>query len=465
MPDRVVVIGGGITGLAAAHRLRARLGPGRVVLLESSSRLGGKIETERHSGFTLEMGPDCFLASKPAGVTFCRELGIADRLISTTPQHRGSFVKRHGRLYPLPDGMSGLVPSRVSSLLTSRLLSVRGRLRAAMEPMIPARRGGTDESVADFARRRFGHEAYDWLLEPLLSGIHAGNGEELSVRAAFPKLHALEHRRGSIVGTMVRDRQRADNAPGTPLVGFVTLPEGLNELVDAAAASLDGVEVRRGCHARSVSAREGVWQVFADASPTIVATGVVITTPPDAAAELTRIADPALAHCLERIPHVSTAVISVAFRTHDVPSMLQGYGYLSPRAAGGSVVACTFTSNKFATRAPDDAVLLRCFVGRAGRDRPAGDTDDMLVALVRAELRATLGIEAAPTLTRVRRWPRGLPQYVVGHDDRMQQIATRLASLPGLWVTGAACNGVGIPDCIASGQDVADRVGDYVMTR
>jgi oxygen-dependent protoporphyrinogen oxidase len=459
----VTVIGGGISGLATASRLAERLDPAGVVLIEGESRLGGKIRTERSDGFVLEGGPDCFLASKPAGVELCRQLGIADQLVGTNPALRRSYVKRDGRLHPLPDGITGLVPSRLMPLLTTGILSLRGRMRAGLEPLVPRRHSTAEESVAGFSRRRFGTEAYDWLIEPLLSGIYAGNGEDLSLESTFPQLRETELRDGSLLKPLLAARFRA-RGPTAARAGFVTLPGGLGELVEALTARLAGTPILTGTNVRSV--REAVvgrgYRVELADGRTVESDAVVLATPAYASAAMVDSLDPDLAGALRAIPFVSTATVSLAFARTAIPAELDGYGYVSPRVEGGPLVACTWTSNKFPGRVPPDTVLVRYFVGRAGADEIVHADDSVLLGLAREELRKVHGITAPPLLSRVVRWPAGMPQYTLGHRDRLARIAAQLTSHPGLHLVGASYRGIGIPDCIASGWAAAEGVAAQV---
>lgn len=459
---RVAVIGGGITGLAAAHRLVGLLGADEVLLLEADDRLGGKITTERTGGYVIEGGPDCFLAVKPAGMELCRRLGIDDRIRGTNPRLRRSYVKRRGRLHELPDGLTGLVPSRIRPLLTTGILSPLGRMRAACEPLVPRRRTGEDEAIATFVARRFGREAYDWLVEPLLSGIFAGDGRALSLGATFPQLAETERTHGSVLLPMLRARFNQGGKGAAPPLGFVTPETGLAEMVEAVEQALPPHQVWRGARVAGLSRLRHGWRLTLDDGRDVDALAVVCTAPAFAAAALMRTIDAALHETLARIPFVSTATVSVAFPRSAVRTPLAGSGYVSPRLEGGSVVACTWTSNKFPARVPSDGVLLRFFVGRAGREEPAFASDDDIRTLVRQELDAVHGITTEPSLWRIFRWPRGLAQYTVGHLERLEIIDRRLATLPGLLLAGASYRGVGIPDCIRSGWGAADAAAAHV---
>lgn len=451
----VIVIGGGIAGLSAAHHVAERLGPGQVLLLEAGDRLGGKIVTEEAQGFVIEGGPDCFLASKPAGIELCRQLGLEDRLRETDASRRRSFVKKAGRLHELPQGISGLVPSRLGPLLRTGLLSVAGKTRAALEIAVPRRRDGGDESIAAFARRRFGREAYDWLIEPLLGGIYAGDGEALSLGATFPAIRDLERRDGTLLRHLLRRQPRTAGAP----TGFVTMERGLGQLVQALEQRLRGRWLSRAA-AVGVRENDGGWTVRLWDGRVFESRAIIVAAPAWAAGAMLAGSDPALAAELEAIPYVDTATVSVAFAAGAVTQPLPGHGYVSPRAAGGSIVACTWTSNKFPTRVPPGAALLRVFIGRAGHALPPGDDD--LVQLVRDELAAVHGITAAPLFWRSYRWPRGMPQYVLGHGERLARLRERQVQRPGLSLAGAAYSGVGIPDCITSGSAAADHAVDYL---
>lgn len=449
-----IIVGGGITGLAAAERLAAAGAP--FLLVEAGTRLGGKIVTERVDGFVIEGGPDCFLAAKPAGVALARAVGLEGRLRGTDPAHRRTYVKRRGRLHELPEGITGLVPSRLTPLLTTRILSPLGRLRAGLEALVSARRSGDEESIAQFVTRRFGRDAYDWLVEPLLSGIYAGDGAELSLVATFPQLVSLERGHGSILRAMSRRQAGAEPGGGPP--GFVTPAGGLAELVEAITRRLPAEAVRCGTAISAAERHDAGHRVHLEDGSTIAAGSVLLATPAFASARLVRGLDADLARELQEIPFVSTATVSLAFPSSAVSYPFDGYGYLSPRAEGGPVVACTWTSNKFPDRVPAGGVLIRFFIGRAGHEDVVDGPDGALVDMARAELAQLFGVTAAPAFTRVFRWRNSMPQYVVGHPARLERIARLLASHPGLLLAGASYRGVGIPDCISSGWAAAETV-------
>jgi protoporphyrinogen/coproporphyrinogen III oxidase len=458
----VVVIGGGIAGLAAAHRLKQQDPALAVTLVEAEKRLGGKIVTERVDGFVLEGGPDVFLARKPRGVDLCRELGIEDRLRGTNLQQRRTYVLRDGRLLELPEGLAGLLPTRAGPLMRSPLLSPWAKLRLALEYFVPPRRDGADETLASFVSRRLGPEMYDRLVEPLLSGIYAGDGRELSLAATFPQLRRHEAGHGGLIRAMLaaqRDTQPAAPDAGQARSAFLAPAGGMGELVDALERRLlaAGLDIRLGQAVVSVERDGAAWHVQLAAGQSIAAQAVIVTAPARRAASLLEALDASLAAGLRSIPHASTATISLAYRRKDVPHLLDGYGYLIPRAEGRPALACTWVSTKHHGRAPDGYALLRVFAGRAGQEQVLEQDDEGLARLAREELRRTLGIEAAPVLQRVYRWQEGMPQYTLGHLARVAGIERGVAAHPGLALAGNAYHGVGIPDCIASGEAAAEQ--------
>lgn len=463
MSARVVVIGGGITGLAAAQRVAEELGPDAVRLIERSGRLGGKISTEAVGGAIVEGGPDCFLALKPAGLAMVRRLGLEHRIIGTDPRFGRSFVKRGGQLHELPEGISGLVPSRIGPLLRTPLLSPRGRARAALELFVPRRKPAGDESIAGFVTRRFGREAYDWLIEPLLGGIHAGDGARLSLPATFPQLSDTERTHGSVLRFMMKARLGRQRRPAGP-AGFVTLRGGLGEMVTALEERLDG-RVSLGRSVTSLTRGDDGWTVTLDAGETISAERVIVAAPADAAAPLLASADPALAAELGAMRFASTVTVTVAFPAEAVPRRLPGYGYVVPRAEGGSVIACSWTSHKFPERVRGDLIMLRLFLGRDGDDAITAAPDDAVMFAVRRELRDVHGVTSEPLWWRLFRWPAAMPQYVLGHQDRLGRIARRLETLPGLAVAGSSFTGAGIPDCIAAGWNAAAAAVQALRSR
>ena len=449
---RVLVVGGGIAGLAAARRLEALLPEAEVVVVERDLVVGGKIRTERVDGFVIEAAPDSFLSRKERGVGLCEELGIAGQLVGRRPGHERTFVRRGGELHPLPAGLTGMIPTDLDALRGSALLSPEGRARLAAEIDVPPAPGLDDESLASFVTRRLGREAYEVLVEPLLAGIFGGDGSQLSLAATFPQLRRIELEHGSLIQGLL-----AQTAPTSGLPPFVTLRPGMDALVDALVARLERTTLATGTRARSVSRSASGFDVHVEGGEPLAAAAVVLATPAFATAELVADLDPALAAAHAEIRYSSSAIVTLAFRAGDVSHPLDGYGYVVPRVEASDVLACTWTSQKWQGRAPEGAVLVRVYAGRSGMRDVTLEPDDALLALARGEL-ARLAIGAEPILTRVQRWSLGMPQYVLGHPERLARIETMLAAHPGLAVAGAAYRGVGIPDCIRSGEAAAESV-------
>jgi oxygen-dependent protoporphyrinogen oxidase len=442
----IVVVGGGIAGLAAARRLELVAPEAAVVLVERDEVLGGKLRTERVDGFVIEAAPDSFLSRKERGIGLVEELGIAGELIARRPEHHRTYVRRGRALHPLPEGLTGMIPTNLDALERTELLSPEGKARFAAERDVPAAPGDADESVAAFVTRRFGREAYDGLVEPLMTGIYGGDGERMSLRATFPQLRVLELEHGSVLRGL-SEPSPSERPP------FLSLRAGMDSLVSAIAGGLERTKIVLG---RDVVRVADGYAVHLAGGETIDADAVVIATPAFMAAELLAHLDADLAATHAEIPYASSVVVTLAYSQADLVAP-DGYGYLVPRAEDSDVLACTWSSQKWEGRAPDDAVLVRVYAGRFGGRGLTALADGELIAIARAELRG-LDIEAEPTLTRVHRWPRGMPQYVLGHPERVARIEAALAEHPGLAVAGAAYRGVGIPDCIRSGEAAAESV-------
>ena len=463
----MVVVGGGIAGLSAASALSQSDGPPvACTLIEGDSRLGGKILTEQADGFVIEGGPDSFLSQKPWGIELCRKLGLEDRLIGTNQDRRRTFVYSRGRLEELPEGLALGFPARLGPFLRSGLLSWPGKLRLGAEVFVPRRREEGDESLGSFFRRRLGAEALERIIEPLMTGIYAGDADRLSIRATFPRFPEMEREHGSIVRSMLGARRRhrasekGESARWTP---FVTLRGGLSELVRALTGRLAAAQVCLGRRVRAIRTRgEGAgYDVLLDGEPPIAADALVLATPAYDAALLLDPLDGALAELMRGVPYASTATVTLGYRREGFSHSLDGYGFVIPRVEGRALLASTWSSSKWAQRAPDGSVLIRSYVGGAGRDAVLERSDGELVEVVRADLRHVMGVTEEPILARVFRWPRAMPQYLVGHLDRLAVIEERLKRWPGVFLAGAAYRGVGIPDCIRDGLGAAERVRAY----
>ncbi len=455
---RVVVIGGGIAGLAAAHRCIEHAQAGAaldVVLLETADRLGGSVGTERTGGFVVEQGADSMITDKPWGLALCARVGIADRLVGTREGERRTYVVHDGRLQPLPEGFLLMAPTSPWPVATSPLFSLRGKLRMALDLVLPRRSGGGDESLGAFVRRRLGDEALARVADPLAGGIYTADPEHLSLAATMPRFLELERAHRSVILGLRATTRVSRGSAGARYGMFVAPADGMGALVDALARRLPEGVVRLGTAADSLAHDGERWRVHAGGQR-FDADAVIVATPAFAAARLVAPLDAALARELDAIDYASSATVTLAFPAAGVADRLTGFGFVVPFAERRSLLACTFASRKYPGRAPAGHELLRAFVGGARRPELVELDDATLVTTVRAELRALLGIAADPVLVRVARYRRGMPQYAVGHLDRVAAIEARVAALPGLALAGAAYRGVGIPDCVRSGEAAAD---------
>jgi oxygen-dependent protoporphyrinogen oxidase len=466
--DRVVVIGGGLSGLAAAHRLASRAGgprrPVELVLLEAKDRLGGAVWTDREAGFVLEGGADSFITTKPWAFDLCRQLGLGDQLIGPDPKFRRSFVVRDGRLLPVPEGFVLMAPRRIGPILTTPILSLRGKLRMLLDLVRPRRVDDADESLAAFVKRRLGREALDRLVQPLVGGIYTADPNELSVKATLPQFHAMEREHGGLIRGAIAQARAAKgtdrNASGARYDLFASLIDGMETLPRALAASLPSGSIRTDSPVRRVTRPEpgGPWVVEPLDGPPIEADGVVLATEAHAAARLLDSHDPELALHLRSIPYASSAIVTVAYDRDAVAHPLDGFGVVVPAIEGRKILAVSFTSKKFPGRAPAGTVLMRVFVGGAMQPDLYELDDVAIEAIVLDELASLLGARGTPRLLRLARHPRAMPQYTLGHLERVATIRHRLARHPRLALAGNAFDGVGVPDVIRSGQEAADAL-------
>lgn len=451
---RVVVVGAGVAGLAAAHAL-VRRAPGLdVVVLEQASRAGGLVQTERTpEGFVVEHGADTMITTKPWGVQAAHEVGLAGDLVGGTGPRR-TYVATGGRLVPLPQVFAGPQPSAVLGILRSPLLTPAGKARLALEPFVPPRRDGGDESVGAFITRRFGREMLEALIDPLLGGIYGAEAARLSAEACLGALRAMEREHRSVTLGMhraLRARRRRARAGDAVLPPAVTLRAGMGSLPEALAHAL-GDRLRLGVAVRRLVARAGGrFRVETDGGA-LDCDGVVLAVPAWKAPEVLDGAAPDLAAALAGVPHKALDCVTLAWPRRDVPHALDGTGWI--RAAGDPrpTAACTWASRKWPGRAPEGFVLVRSVLSAAGA------APEELVEAARGDLRDLVGVTAAPSFSRVRRIPRGTPVYEVGHLERTARMAEQAAGLGRLALAGNAHGGVGVPDCVRSGERAAEAV-------
>ena len=467
-PPHIAIIGGGIAGLAAAHRLeelsKEHEVPLRFSVLEASDRLGGMIGTEQRDGFVLEYGPDSFISEKPWALDLCRRLGLEDELIGTQDQFRTTFVVRRGRLEPLPEGFMLLAPTRLGSLARSRIFSWPGKLRMGLDLVLPRGRQQDDESLSSFVQRRLGREALERVAQPLIGGIYTADPDELSLAATMPRFLQMERERRSLIYALWRaGRKRPQDtkdASGARWSLFVTLRNGMQQMVDTLVGRLSLGTIRYRSAVRSVQPHDTDWQIECQDGSRLRADGVILATPAFQTARMLRACDADLADQLSAIAYSSAATVSLAYRRQDIPHALNGFGFVVPRIENRSIIAGTFSSVKYPGRAPDGQVLLRAFVGGALQAELFELDDDEMERAVLQEFAALLGIEAAPLFTLIARYPNSMPQYLVGHLGRVAAIEQRVATHPGLALAGNAYRGVGIADCVRSGEAAAQGVLD-----
>jgi len=450
-----------MAGLAAAEAL-AESGPRRVVLLEPTGRPGGVLDTVRCDGWLVERSADNFLAARPEGLALCERLGLSSSLIGVDPAVRRALVFHRGRTVPAPAGFRLLAPGDAAGVLASPLLSPLGKARVLAERFVPRRRSRADEPLEAFAVRRLGREAFERLVQPLVAGIWTADPARLSMAAACPEFVALERDAGSLAaGERARLRRagRQASATGARYGQFVTLADGMGTLPRMLAERLAsrGVEFRAAA-AHSIVRTEGGWLVDVAGGDLLRAAGVVIATRAPVAAGLLAGVDRPLADALAAIEYAGSAVVSLGYARADIAHPLDAAGVVIPRSAGRKILAVSFSSAKYPGRAPAGHALLRVFVGGALDPATPLLAEGPLVDLVRAEIADVIGARGTPVLVQIDRWTGAMPQYHVGHLDRVALIRARLASLPGLAVAGAAYEGVGIPQVIASGRAAARAV-------
>lgn len=499
--DRIVIIGGGISGLSSAfYLLREAEKQGRriqLTIVDEAPKLGGKINTLRRDGFVIEKGPDSFLARKQPIIDLANELGLEEELTSTNPAAAKTYILHRKKLHPMPPGLVLGIPTEIGPFVQSSLISFGGKLRALMDLIIPSRKERGDESLGGFLERRIGTEMMRRIAEPLLAGIYAGDLKKLSLQATFPQFAESERKHGSLIKGMLHNRKATAAAAKGKAKGstFLTFKGGLSSLVTALDEALDNVERKVGAkvsaiqHNRAKASgnqksngnmhaerQDGTGETVAPAKAdleaaytvqlsngeSVDADYIVLTTQAFAAADLLEpLAD---VHELRSIRYVSVANVVMAFDKAGFGVTFDGSGFVAPRSEGLSITACTWTSSKWLHTSPDDKVLLRCYVGHSEDQETVKLPDDELIKAVRRDIRNTMGITAEPEFVEITRLDHSMPQYPVGHVENRQALRERLnRELPGLWITGAAFDGVGLPDCIRQGKEAAAAIFEQMI--
>ena len=450
MPQKALIVGGGISGLSAAYYLsKAGIRP---TLVEKAPVLGGVIRTTIQQGCVLEAGPDGFMAAKPWAMDLIRELGLADQIIGSNDHSRITYIVKHGKLVRLPDGLMMMVPTKIMPLVGTSLVGWGTKLRMGLEFFRRPNGKRPDRSVYDFLMDHYGQESIDYLAEPLLAGVYGGDPKQMSVNSVLSRFVEIESKYGSLTRGVLAAPKNPQ--PTDPKSFLWTLKNGLGELIDKLRPSADVVhgaveELQR--NSSGFRARvNGDW---------MEADNVVLAAPAGDCAKVLGSLHPGLAGLLSDIPYTSSITIALGYRKHTFDHPLNGHGFLVPKLERQYLMGCTWVGNKFNHRVPADMVLLRCFVGGNG----LALTDDELVAAARNELRRIMGLQAEPVLRSVARWPNAMAQYTVGHQQRVERTQAIVETIPGLHLAGNAYRGIGIPDCVKMGKDAADRIREEVL--
>ena len=476
---RIAVIGGGISGLTAARRAKELDPAAEVTLFESGDRLGGSLDTVRQDGFLIERGADSFITDLPWAIDLCRRIGFAEPLISTNSAARGAMVVTRGKLERVPEGFLLMVPQRVWPILRSPILSFFGKARLAGEFFVKARKSSEndDESVASFVRRRLGREAFERLVQPLVGGIYTADSEKLSLAATLPRFLEMERQHGGLIRaarTRARNKELGARGQDSGDSGaryslFVAPREGMSSLVEAIAARLPAGCVRLKTAITRIERLGEKWRVNWDCAGTLESgsefDGLIVATPAATAAKMLAEIDSSLAAELAAIEFAGSAVVALGYDRRQVAARLDSFGFVVPAIEQRRILSASFSSVKFPARAPAGKELIRVFLGGALQSKMLELSDEQLCKIAEEELRELLGIAGSPSLRMVSRWLASMPQYHLGHLERVNRIKARLLQLPGLALAGNAYEGVGIPQCVRSGEQAAERVvGDKLTT-
>ena len=473
----IAIIGGGISGLTAAYRLKQLRPEWRVTIFDANERLGGVLQTSFHDGFLVEHSADNFIANRaaPWARQFCQEIGFSDEIIPTHEKNRRAVIWFNGEQHPVPDGFQLMKTSSMASVLRSRLLSWQGKVRLAAEPLVATKPAGegrdpnrvADESLASFAIRRLGREAFERLVQPLVSGIYTADANKLSMNAALPQFVTMEQTAGSIAAAAFAERQREsaerDGRSSAKVSGarynqFWAPRHGMSSFIDAIQQKLDGVNIRKQTTVHSVCRERNEWQVnLADGSSERF-DGIIVCLPAAVGARIVEHADSRLALALDSIEHASSAVVCLGYAKSQFQVPLNSFGCVVPSIAKRRVIAISNSSMKFPNRAPHGHHLLRVFLGGALQPEYASLPDAQTLQIAIEEVATILKVAGSPVFEMVQRWPHTMPQYHLNHLDRVASIRERVSELPSFELESNALDGVGIPQRVRAGDDAARRL-------
>jgi len=457
MAKRIAVVGGGTAGLSAAYSLQKRKSAGtpiEFVVYEAGQHLGGVIRTERIDDCVIEAGPDSFLTEKPWAADLCRELGIGDQLISSNDAERKTYMLVNARLVPIPDGLMFMVPTKLLPTFLSPMFSLGTKARIVREWLSPPKPKNAEMSVAGFVERHYGREMVDRVADPLLGGVYGGSADQLSVDAVLPRFVQMETKYGSLGRAMVAARKNSSSAAPRPL--FTSLKSGMQQMTNALMSRLPKEVFRSGVRVDAVKPESGKWLVIHDGR-TEEFDAVVIATPAHAAAVLVS-AQAELATELTAIPYTSSMTVVLGYDEAVRAALPPGFGFLVPRTEGRKILAATFVHNKFPHRAPENRAIIRCFIGGSVAEQMFEQSENEIANAVEGELKSILGLGAAPLFTRVYKWRKAMAQYTVGHSARVDRVKSLVAQTPGLALAGNAYSGIGVPDCVRTGQEAVDKL-------
>jgi oxygen-dependent protoporphyrinogen oxidase len=470
--QKIIIVGGGIAGLAAAVHLKAGAKSHDkqvdVLLLEKNGRVGGKFISEQHGKFLVEGGPDSFLPEKVWTVNLAKHLGLESQMLPSNDQFKGTYIYSGKELHSLPEGVMLMVPTMFKPMAKSRLISWPGKMRMGLEMFIPKRNVMEDESLASFVTRRLGRECLEKIAEPLVAGIHTSNPDNMSVLATFPRFVQMEQKSGSLIRGMLSAMKSKPLAtlsgpppkPGAPkMTYFMSFRNGMQTLSQACADYIGKESIRFGAAVRAIEPKEKGYTVILESGEKLEADHVMLGTASFDSAEMVKGFDGTLAAHLNRIEWSSSATVSIAFRKQDVKVPLKGFGFIVPRVEGRRINAATYSSVKWSFRAPDDHILIRGFVGGGHHEELVNELDDAgMTTMVLEELDAILGLKANAEFSKIYRWVKGMPKYTVGHLDRIALIDRTLSTHPGLHLIGCSYKGIGIGDCVHEAQIAAEKI-------